>query len=83
MKNKVFLITVPIIILACAAYFLIGSKNSEPQFRPDKDTRGNIISSVTATGTVNAGTTVLVGTQVSGTIKTSTLITTLRSRKGS
>jgi RND family efflux transporter, MFP subunit len=32
--------------------------------------RGEIVSSVTATGTVNAVTTVLVGTQVSGTIKT-------------
>ncbi len=69
MKKKLLLIAVPIIILACAAYFLFGNQNSAPQFRTDKVTRGTIISSVTATGTVNAVTTVLVGTQVSGTIK--------------
>ncbi|MEJ2695560.1 MAG: efflux RND transporter periplasmic adaptor subunit [Candidatus Sulfobium sp.] len=40
-----------------------------PKFRTEKITKGEIISTVTATGTVNAVTTVLVGTQVSGTVK--------------
>ena len=56
-------------IMGGAAYFALRSKGDVPQFRTDKVTRGDIVSSVTATGTVNAVTTVLVGTQVSGTIK--------------
>ncbi len=39
------------------------------KFRTEKVTRGDIRASVTATGTMNAVVTVLVGTQVSGTIK--------------
>lgn len=69
MKKKAVLIAVPLISLAVIVYFAIGGRKNEPQFRTDKVSRGTIISSVTATGTVNAVTTVLVGTQVSGTIK--------------
>ena len=39
-------------------------------FKTEKASRGDIRSTVTATGTVNPVKTVLVGTQVSGTIKT-------------
>jgi HlyD family secretion protein len=56
-------------IIGGAAYFVLRSKDNVPQFRTERVTRGDIVSSVTATGTVNAVTTVLVGTQVSGTIK--------------
>ena len=56
-------------IIGGAGYFALRSKDDVPQFRTEKVTRGDIVSSVTATGTVNAVTTVLVGTQVSGTIK--------------
>jgi len=59
-----------IIILGIAAFFLFKNNGKEMPFKLEKVTRGEIISSVTATGTVNAVTTVLVGTQVSGTIKT-------------
>lgn len=52
-----------------AAYLWFGNRDSEPKFRTEKITRGDITSTVTASGTVNAVTTVLVGTQVSGTIK--------------
>ncbi len=48
---------------------IIGCKGSAPEFRTDPVTRGDIEQTVTATGTVNAVTTVQVGTQVSGTIK--------------
>ena len=43
---------------------------SKPEYRTEPASRGSIQQSVTATGTVNAVTTVLVGTQVSGTIRT-------------
>ena len=46
-----------------------GCKGDAPSYRTEPVTRGDIQQSVTATGTVNAVTTVLVGTQVSGTIK--------------
>jgi HlyD family secretion protein len=48
---------------------LIGCKGDTTSYRTEPVTRGDIQQSITATGTVNAVTTVLVGTQVSGTIK--------------
>lgn len=56
-------------VLGIAAFFSFGNKEKEVNFRTEKVVTGDIISTVTATGTVNAVTTVLVGTQVSGTIK--------------
>ncbi len=49
--------------------FVFGCKADSTSYRTDPVTRGDIQATVTATGTVNAVTTVLVGTQVSGTIK--------------
>jgi HlyD family secretion protein len=49
--------------------FLFGCAGDSPVYRAEAVTRGDIQATVTATGTVNAVTTVLVGTQVSGTIK--------------
>ncbi|HBH60749.1 MAG TPA: efflux RND transporter periplasmic adaptor subunit [Nitrospiraceae bacterium] len=56
-------------LLGIAVFFSFGNKENEIKYRTEKAARGDIISTVTATGTVNAVTTVLVGTQVSGTIK--------------
>lgn len=56
-------------IAGISIYALTKNRDSAPKFRTDKVTRGDITATVTATGTVNAVTTVLVGTQVSGTIK--------------
>lgn len=58
-----------VIVAAVAAFLLFGNKGGETKYKTEKITKGDIITSVTATGTVNAVTTVLVGTQVSGTIK--------------
>ncbi|MBI4848675.1 MAG: efflux RND transporter periplasmic adaptor subunit [Nitrospirae bacterium] len=55
--------------LGAAAFFSAGDKEKEVNYRTEKAVRGDIVATVTATGTVNAVTTVLVGTQVSGTIK--------------
>ncbi len=48
---------------------VFGCQGDTPSYRTEPVIRGDIQQTVTATGTVNAVTTVLVGTQVSGTIK--------------
>lgn len=69
-KKSVISIIGILIIAAIAAVFLFKSEsNKEKGFKTEKAASGEIVSTVTATGTVNAVTTVLVGTQVSGTIK--------------
>lgn len=56
-------------LLSAGAFFLLRNKESDIKYKTEKVLRGDIIETVTASGTVNAVTTVLVGTQVSGTIK--------------
>ncbi len=60
--------TITVSLLALLGLFSAGCKNSGSQYVTDKITRGDIITAVTATGTVNAVTSVNVGTQVSGRI---------------
>ncbi|MCX7981301.1 MAG: efflux RND transporter periplasmic adaptor subunit [Syntrophales bacterium] len=71
MKKKLIKISIILLIVFIAAgvglYFLRTGK-SKNLFRTEKVTRGDIVAQVTATGTINAVVTVLVGTQVSGTI---------------
>ncbi|HET7318523.1 MAG TPA: biotin/lipoyl-binding protein, partial [Nitrospirota bacterium] len=57
-------------ILILLAGLLFACKSDTLSYRTEPVTRGDIQATVTATGTVNAVTTVQVGTQVSGTIKT-------------
>ncbi|RJR16686.1 MAG: biotin/lipoyl-binding protein, partial [Nitrospiraceae bacterium] len=68
MKKTLIFILIAAVIGA-AAFFILGNKEKEIKYRTEKALRGDIVATVTATGTVNAVTTVLVGTQVSGTIK--------------
>jgi HlyD family secretion protein len=71
-KKKSFFWTILVILIAAAGlaypYFF---KNREPaaRYRTAKAERGSISAYVTANGTVNAVITVLVGSQVSGTIQ--------------
>ena len=70
--GKRILIIIFILIILAGAYFFypnITQKNSNQKFRTVKVDRGEISSVVTATGTINPVTTVLVGSQISGTIK--------------
>jgi HlyD family secretion protein len=63
---------IPFIILSTGGIFLFGTfgqNGASQKFRTVKVERGEIISTVTATGTINPVVTVLVGSQVSGTIK--------------
>lgn len=68
MKKAV--VCVLIMVIAGAGIFLaIRNNDHEQKFKTEKVRRGDVRATVTATGTVNAVTTVLVGTQVSGTIE--------------
>jgi len=67
--KKTLIWVVVLAVVGVGAYIKFRDGNEGPTFRTEKITKGNIVSTVTATGTVNAVTTVLVGTQVSGTIK--------------
>jgi HlyD family secretion protein len=67
--KKILTISVVVVVVAVAAFLIFRGNGNEPKFRFDKVTRGDVEMAVTATGTVNPVTTVLVGTQVSGTIK--------------
>lgn len=68
MKKKLF-----VAFLCCAilisAFFLFLAKKPTPVYKTTRVERGPLISSVSSTGTLNAVTTVQVGTQVSGTIQ--------------
>lgn len=57
-----------LVVVGLVAFWLFKGNEKEVKFRTEKVAKGDITTVVTATGTVNAVTTVLVGTQVSGTI---------------
>ncbi|MBI4620814.1 MAG: efflux RND transporter periplasmic adaptor subunit [Desulfobacterales bacterium] len=67
--KKIIIISGIIIVIVIAGFVLFRDRGNEPKFGTDKIIRGDIEMAVSATGTVNPVTTVLVGTQVSGTIK--------------
>ena len=69
MKKKIAVAMVLLIALAAGGWYFYQKKENGVQFRTVQVIRGDLRATVTATGTVNAVTTVLVGTQVSGTIK--------------
>jgi HlyD family secretion protein len=55
-------------VLALAGYYFWGSSSTAPAYMTAKVERGNLRNTVTATGTLQAVTTVQVGSQASGTI---------------
>src|ERR1035437_11026291 len=69
MKKKIFIpVIILVVLIACIYYFFFtGSKNT-PQFTYSSVSRGNISQTILSTGTLQAVTTVEVGTQVSGKI---------------
>ncbi len=71
-RKYLILIIVLLAVLTAGGYFLYPrflQKGTNQKFRTMKVERGEISSVVTATGTINPVTTVLVGSQISGTIK--------------
>lgn len=69
MKKKVLIVLVCLSVLAVVASFVLKNREPSPQFKTERVLRGQISQSVTASGTLSPVTTVIVGTQVSGTIK--------------
>ena len=68
MKKLIFG-SVAVLLLAAVGVFFYVKRSPAPQFRTAKVEKGTVLSTVTATGTLNAVVTVQVGTQVSGTIQ--------------
>jgi HlyD family secretion protein len=73
-RSKIYLLTMVIIVVLILGggilfYWLTGEEGGGQKFRTMKIERGEISAVVTATGTINPVITVLVGSQVSGTIK--------------
>lgn len=68
MKKIILVSSIVLIALAVVAYFLFG-REPEIDHKTVRVERGTIVATVSATGTLNAVTTVEVGTQVSGTIQ--------------
>jgi len=69
MKKYIIIGSIVVIVLGVVLFFVFTNSNGIQKFVTDKITRGDIKSTVSSTGTVNAVTTVQVGTQVSGTIQ--------------
>src|SRR2546425_7365815 len=71
MKKRVALVLVglAVITVTVAAYYRANHASGGPQLVTAAVSRGNVVEAVQATGTLEAVTTVQVGTQVSGTIK--------------
>jgi len=68
-RSKLVIFTVIVVVLGLSIYlYSNGKKNKEPKYRLEKVERGDVTSTVTATGTLGAVTTVKVGSQVSGII---------------
>lgn len=68
MKRWMIIALVSVAAVAAAYFLFFRGDKATYEFRLDKISRGDITMNVTATGTINAVTTVAVGTQVSGII---------------
>jgi len=66
--KKVLIAGFIVLLVAIGAWYVVKKENGGPQYKTAAVHRADVEATVTATGTVNAVTTVLVGTQVSGTI---------------
>ena len=70
MQKKLIIAAIILVLLIAGGILaLLKNGNNGPKFKTAPVARGDIMATVTATGTMNAVTTVLVGTQVSGMIK--------------
>jgi HlyD family secretion protein len=67
-KKQLMLAGAAIAVLGIAAYYFLGKQASAAQYLTARVERGNLRNTVTATGTLQAVTTVQVGSQASGTI---------------
>ena len=69
MKNRILAALAAIVVIAAGAWLFLSRRSSgEPKYRKTKIDKGDVVATVTATGTLSAVTTVSVGSQVSGII---------------
>lgn len=68
-KKRLSALALLLVVCLGVAFFLLRGNGKGAEYKTASVTKGDIRAAVSATGTVNAVTTVLVGTQVSGTIK--------------
>lgn len=59
MKKFIIAAILILMVLGAVAFFNFRNKGNELRFRTERVTRGDVLTTVTATGTVNAVTTVL------------------------
>ncbi len=69
MMRKILIVLGIVVLAGIGTIVYVRGRDNGPKFKTMPITRGNLRSVVTATGTLNAVTTVLVGTQISGMIK--------------
>ena len=69
MKKKALIVVALLLVVAAALFLGFRSTGNGQKFKTARVAKGNIRAMVTATGTMNAVITVLVGTQVSGMVK--------------
>ena len=67
-KKRIALVAAAVVVVAVAGFYFWGNSASAAPYMTSRVERGNLRNSVTATGTLQAVTTVQVGSQVSGTI---------------
>jgi HlyD family secretion protein len=63
------IVLVLVALAAWGAWYVVGGGSRAPEYRLAKVERGNIVATVSASGTLSAVTTVQVGSQISGQIK--------------
>jgi HlyD family secretion protein len=68
MKKALIVAAVVVAVVLGGVLILSREEKSGPRFRKEKVTKGSVVATVTATGTLSAVTTVKVGSQVSGII---------------
>ena len=76
------IVTLCIVALALAAWWMVGRKNEPTSYTTALVSRGAVVKAVTATGTVNPVLTIMVGTYVSGVIQELTCDFNTRVKKG-
>ena len=82
-KHLLLILAVVVAVTAsAAAYYRARGADATPAYRTAAVTRGDVVDAVEATGTLEAVTTVQVGSQVSGTIKALSADFNSRVRKG-
>jgi HlyD family secretion protein len=80
--KRIIAAIIAVLIVGGGITYYIKNRSSGPEYKTVQISRGPIRSSINATGTVNAVTTVLVGTQVSGTLSKLNVDFNSRVRKG-